>query len=55
MAKAMIIFEDIEFEDSEDEIKIGIENVISDTPTPAQEAAAKFFGMIKKIVRVNSQ
>ena len=49
MAKAMIIFEDVELEGSEDEIKIDIENVISGTPTPAQKAASAFYKMVRKI------
>jgi hypothetical protein len=50
MARAMIIFEDREFEDREDEVEIWIENVLSDTPTPAKEAAMEFFKRIRKIV-----
>jgi len=49
MAKAKITFEDVN-----ENLVIGIENVISDNQTPAQKAALEYFKKIKvEIITIN--
>lgn len=45
MVKAMLTFED-----NNEEVIIGIENVLSDNPTPAQNAALQLFLKIKQMI-----
>jgi hypothetical protein len=41
----------ITFEDKDDEVEIGIENVMADKPTEAQKAALQLFVKIKAYIK----